>query len=344
MRRQTETRIASNLTRRLAVIGAAVHLGAVPVWAQQTERRSPAPAVSGGAAATRSLGMAGPRPTQSERRQFLIELERMGWHAQLSEMPSAFVQRPDGHVDAVRVRPAAAAGDVDGDGRVEWVVAYYFQSDDPTGIRALDDVERRKEPPAPEVRTDDRARIVIFKRDGGGRWRFHWRSPGLGHAFRTSEYNVQEVQDGLDTVGNLRPALALVDVDGDQTLEIAYQCASATGEGGNLPGVYRHTGGRWVSVAPQADRFTLLDLDHDGRLEVVTGSRFVGAGGGDDDVPRAWRWNGRQYQEASSSFPAFYAGLVARYQQYVKRHEKDGPSFNREMWDRAILKAGSLAG
>jgi phytoene dehydrogenase-like protein len=99
-----------------------------------------------------------------------------------------------------------------------------------------------------------------------------------------------------------------------------------------------------VAVAPQADRFSMRDLDGDRRLEVVTGSPYVGFGTGDDDVPRVWRWNGRQYQEASSEFPAFYRQLAARYAAYIRRMEVQREEFRRSAWQRALQKATSLAG
>lgn len=181
-------------------------------------------------------------------------------------------------------------------------------------------------------------------RRSGGHWRADWRSPGLGYEFCEPSFNRWEVENGLDRLENLRVPLSLIDVDGDGRLEIAYHCRGEAPMQGAMPGIYRYDGQRWVAIAPQGDRFSLQDVDRDGRLEVITGSRRIGQGMGDDDVPRVWRWNGRQYQDTSREFPRFYADLAARYTAYVQQMEERGVDFNREVWERAIQKASSLSG
>jgi hypothetical protein len=271
--------------------------------------------------------------TRDELLQFHNAIVDKGWRG----ASIAFV--PTGYVRAASLQPdgnhfATLYGDIDGDQRPEWVVGYNFPPEE-------DDSPMEARTPAFQQH-DDRARIVVFKKEAG-RWRVSWRSPGLGAEFHTPEYNLQEVNKGLDRIETLRLPLCLLDIDGDGRLEIAYYCWSVAKDVGALPGVYRQDAGRWVSVAPQADRFSLRDLDGDGKLEVVTGSRYVGYGMGDDDVPRVWRWNGRQYQDASGEFPGFYADLVARYRSYVQRVQAGGESLNKTVWDRAIQKAVSLS-
>ena len=285
------------------------------------------------------------QPTEEERIQFHNEMERNGWQGAVPAVIPTSYTHVKGYVSAASYQFATLYGDVDGDNRPEWVAGYYFSAkstsaaDPKSGGRASDADTN----PAAALR-DDRARIVVFDREGNGPWRVEWRSPGLGFEFHVPEFNITEVQSNLERLENLRPPLSLVDIDGDRRLEIVYNCWSASELMGALPGVYRHEGNRWLSVAPQADRFSLQDVDDDGKLELITGSPYVGYGMGDDDVPRVWRWNGRQYQEASSEFPQFYADLASRYTAYVKDMESRREPFKRPVWERAIQKAMSLAG
>jgi hypothetical protein len=259
--------------------------------------------------------------------QFHNEMKRNGWASfQIAVIPIGY-ERDNGMIHEGAGQFATLHGDVDGDGRPEWVVGCDHVS--ASGSTSSQ---------------DDQARIVIFKKDGAGRWRLLWRSPGLGEKFGVPRFNIEEVEKDLDQVENLCLPLALLNVNGDDRLEILYYCWSESEAVGALPGIYRYEGNRWVNVAPQSDRFSVLDLDGDGKLEVVTGSRRIGYGMGDDDVPRVWRWNGRQYEEASREFPQFYATLAARYSQYVRRMQVNGEPFQRAIWDRAIQKANSLKG
>jgi hypothetical protein len=270
--------------------------------------------------------------------QFHNELERSGWHgATLAMVPSAYV-RESGKVRGVGAQFATLFGDVDGDGKGEWVVGCYLP------VRELAPGESASTDMMKNAPRDNRAHLAMFKNDGAGHWRLEWFSPGLGYEFRDPDYNVREVENGLDNLENLRPPLSLVDINNDHHMEIAYLCWSEAPTIGGLPGVYRFGGKRWVNVAPQADRFSLRDLRRDGKLEVVTGTRYIGYGSGDDDVPRVWRWNGRQYEEASTEYPQFYAELARRYRAYVQKMESTGEKFERTVWERAIKKAVSLAG
>jgi hypothetical protein len=280
--------------------------------------------------------------TAEEMNQFHNELNRHGWQGAAVAAVAAGYAKENGVVQETGIQRATLYGDVDGDGQPEWVVGCNF----PTRSRETAPVGPPEPGRSPGRPRDDRARIVIFKKDAAdraGRWHLHWCSPGLGYEFHSPEFNMKEVEQGLDRIENLRLPLSLLDVDGDRRLEIVYQCWSESPEVGGLPGIYRFDSGRWVTVTPQADRFSVRDLDGDGRLEVITGSRCVGYGMGDDDVPRVWRWKGRQYQEASRDFPRFYADLVSRYAAYVRRMEAYGARFNRVAWERAIQKATSLA-
>jgi len=273
-------------------------------------------------------------PTPEERLQFHAELKEQGWPVVMyAPVPTAYgVEK--GRVIPVQTRFATLYGDLDGDRQPEWVVGCYFH---PLTVPEPREVGM-------QTGMEQRARIVVFKKDAEGRWRFRWRSPGLGYEFRVPLFNLQEVEHGLDLKENLRLPLSLVDVDRDGKLDIAYHAWSEAAGGGGLPGVYRCEGGRFLSVAPQADRFSLLDLNRDGKLEVITGSPYVGYGAGDDDVPRVWRWNGRRYQEASVDFPGYYVNLLDRYRKFVRQREKQGLSYPRTVWERAIQKASNLSG
>lgn len=284
-------------------------------------------------------------PSRDEMRQFYAELKHEGWEgAQIAAIYTGY-SRGETSVKTVGSQFATLYGDLDGDHRPEWVVGCYFPS-------------RSKPTPDPQTMMggtmgsrggmvtlrDDRTRIVVFKRANNEPWRIDWVSPGLGYEFHAPDYNLQEVAEGLDQQDNLRLPLSLVDVDGDGRPELVYQCWSESAVVGAMPGVFRFDSTRWVNVAPQADRFSLQDLDHDGKIEVLTGSRFVGYGSGDDDVPRVWRWSGRQYQEASTGYAAYYKELAAKYKRVLARKEQKGESFDRAAWERAIRKAASLAG
>ncbi len=274
--------------------------------------------------------------SRDELIQFHNELERAGWRgASLALVPSGYV-REGGKVRGVGAQFATLYGDVDGDGRPEWVIGCYLSLHGPAPV---DDSGVLRGNPR-----DDRAHLAVFKGDGAGHWRLSWFSPGLGYEFREPDFNVREVENGLDTLDSLRPPLSLVDIANDRRMEIAYICWSEAPAIGGLPGVYRFDGRRWGNIAPQADRFSLRDLRRDGKLEVVTASRYIGYGSGDDDVPRVWRWNGRKYEEASSEYPQFYADLTRRYRAYVQKMESSGEKFERTVWERAIRKASSLAG
>lgn len=285
-------------------------------------------------------------PSRDEMRQFYAELKREGREgAQIAAIYTGYA-RADTGIKTTGSQFATLYGDLDGDHRPEWIVGCYFPSHstptpDPQSMMGGTMGGRG----GMVTLRDDRARIVIFKRVNNNEpWRIDWISPGLGYEFHAPNYNLQEVAEGLDQQENLRLPLSLVDVDADNRLELAYQCWSESEVVGAMPGVFRFDGARWVSVAPQADRFSLQDLDHDGKIEVVTGSRFVGYGSGDDDVPRVWRWSGRQYQESSTGFTAFYGDLAAKYRKAMARKEQKGEVFDRAAWERAIRKAASLAG
>lgn len=285
-------------------------------------------------------------PGKEEMQQFYAEFAAHGWKdVVIPVVPSNYAQQGTELVGSDQ-RKSTLYGDVDGDGHPDWVVACYVATEP---VMTSDPQDSMSGMPggsggaAVPIR-DDRARLGVFTRDGAGRWKLRWKSPGLGYEFRPPKYNLWEVSKGLDQPENLRPCISLVDVDGDRCLEIVYHCWSQTDSVGGLPGVLRHDGSRWVSVAPQADRFSLQDVNHDGRLEVITASPFVGFGSGDDDVPRVWRWNGRQYQEASSEFPMFYKELASRYEAFIRRMQTRGEEFKKSAWERALQKAASLAG
>jgi hypothetical protein len=282
----------------------------------------------------------------AEKEQFFNEVSRAGWDQPTMAMMDTGYAVSSGRHQSLGLQFATLFGDLDGDKRGEWVVGYYVSSrasgmsgDDGVGKEPVAGGDNR----APEPR-DDRFRIAVFKQNPEGDWKAMWRSPGLGYELTSPEYNLNEVAGGLDSIESIRPPLSLVDIDKDGRLEIVFYCRSESRSLGALPGVYRFNGQRWVSIAPQADRFSLRDLDNDGKLEIVAGSREIGTGTGDDDVPRVWRWDGRAYREASADFPKYYAGLVQRYREYVKRMEASGARYNQSAWQRAITKANSLAG
>jgi hypothetical protein len=271
---------------------------------------------------------------------FQSELKRQGWEdAQIAIIHSGY-SRSGGTVKPTGSQFATLFADLDGDHRAEWIVGCYVPSKaapvpDPgmTGMTGRGGMIKLR---------DDRARVAVFKKREDG-WRLEWISPGLGFEFHAPEHNLQEVVEGLSAFEHLGLPLSLSDVDADGRLEIVYHCWSESDAVGALPGIYRFDGNRWVNTAPQADRFTLRDVDGDGKQEVITGTRFIGFGSGDDDVPRVWRWSGRQFQEASADFPQFYADLANRYRSYVSRKEGKGESFDRPAWERAIRKVTSLA-
>ena len=283
-------------------------------------------------------------PSRDEMRQFYAELKREGWEsAQIAAIPTGYTKTDIG-LRTTGTHFATLYGDLDGDQRPEWVVGCYLPS------RSGSDADPQSAMPgmmpvvgAPGRTRDDRARVAVFKRNSEG-WRLNWLSPGLGYEFHAPDYNLQEVNAGLEQIETLSLPLALVDVDHDGRPEIAYQCWSEAPTIGALPGIYRYDGTRWVGIAPQADRFSVQDVDRDGKMEVVTGSRYVGYGTGDDDVPHVWRWNGRRYQEASADFPTFFSALATRYRKLVSRKEQKGEAFDKAAWDRAIRKAVSLSG
>jgi hypothetical protein len=268
-------------------------------------------------------------PSAKEMAQFYAELRRQpGWfEVQIATVPTGYLLT--GHtIVEVGTQFATYFGDVDGDRQSEWVVGCYVGIEDAANAMAQ----------------DGRARVAVFDQDAEGIWRATWRSPGLGFEFAEPVYNAEEVATGLDELEHLLLPLSLTDIDGDRRLEIAFHCRSALESVGGLPGVYRLDGRRWVSVAPQADRFSLRDVDGDKKLEAVTGTRRIGHGTGDDDVPRVWRWKDRQFREASGEFPRFYADLSLRYSDFLKRKLARGENVNRAAWERAIQKAASLSG
>jgi hypothetical protein len=324
-------RYRDHVTLFAGLAAAAVLAGGSPIPAAPPRGEAPTLAVT----APGSLAQAARfrRPGAEEMKQFYAEFWRKGWrNTIIPSLPTEY---------GTQSGSAEAAGSRDG--QPEWVVGCYLSPE------AL----AEEAPAGPGVRPaglaagepdDDRARLVIFKRDASGLWRVHWRSPGLGYEFRVPRFNLWEVRNQLDQPAGLRPPIALVDIDADGSLEISYHCWSEVEAVGGLPGVYRFDGARWVSIAPQADRFSLRDVDGDRKLEVITGSPYVGFGSGDDDVPRVWRWNGRQYQEASSEFRQYYRDLAARYDAYIRRMEARREEFKKPMWERALQKAASLAG
>jgi len=269
------------------------------------------------------------RPSPGEMAQFYGDLRKQpGWQdVQIATVPTGYLLTGQTIIE-LGTQFATFFGDVDGDRKAEWVVGCYVAIEDTSNLMAL----------------DGRARVAVFKQDPAGVWRAVWRSPGVGFEFAAPVYNAEEVATGLDDLSNLLLPLSLTDIDADGRLDIALHCRSALESVGGLPGVYRHDNGRWVSVAPQADRFSLRDVDGDKKLEVVTGSRRIGHGSGDDDVPRVWRWKDRQFREASSEFPRFYAELSTRYSEFLKAKLARGEAVNRTAWERAIQKAASLAG
>jgi len=231
-----------------------------------------------------------------------------------------------GRIVVTRRHFAILSGDVDADaqGSPELVVGCYFPST-----------------PSEGGTQDDRARIVVFKRVGRI-WVKEWTSPGLGYEFDRPRYNIEEVEQGLESLASLAPPVQLVKILGDRQYSIAYFAWSKSAQVGGLPGIYRYSGGRWHNVAPQADRFSIRDLDGDGEIQVVAGTRYVGFGSGDDDVPRVYRWDGRRFEEASSRFPRFYRDLAEAYRHHVRELEERHQLFARDVWERAIRKADSF--
>lgn len=272
--------------------------------------------------------------------QFYAEFRRNDLEAaQIATLPMSYAQGPR-RLEPVNYQWATFLGDTNGDRQPDWVVGFY-----------LPPRPREKVPPPPAgpamgsgiPALDERARLAVFQQDAEKRWRLTWTSPGLGMTFDVPRYNLLEVEDGLAAPDSVLPPLSLSDVDGDRRLEIVYHCRSQSHEVQSLPGIFRFDGTRWANVAPQADRFSVKDLNGDGKPELVTGSRYVGYGNGDDDVPRVWRWTGRYFREASAEFPAFYRDLASRYASYVRLMEARGLNINRVVWQRAIQKAASLS-
>jgi hypothetical protein len=268
------------------------------------------------------------RPSGEEMSLFYALLRKKGGQdVQIATVPTGYRQSA-GSVVEIGAQFATFYGDVDGDRRGDWILGCYF----PT----------RPVSTADPLALDNRARIAVFTQGQEG-WQL-WLSTGLGYEFSEPQFNREEVEKGLDDLKNLLLPIALVDVDADGRMEVTYHCRSHSAALGGLPGIYRREGDRWLSVAPQADRFSLQDLDGDRKLEVITGSRRIGHGNGDDDVPRVWRWRDRQFREASGDYPQFYAGLAGRYNDFVKRKEAAGEAFDRMIWERAIQKATLLSG
>jgi hypothetical protein len=265
-------------------------------------------------------------PGASDIRAMLAQLPPGTIQAQI---PMAYRLEPDRKVATAQYAFAYFSGDVDGDGEAEYVMGCYF-SDAATGGAA-----------------DDRARLAVFKAQGTSKgkrtWHLTWTSPGLGHEFDLPRYNAREVEEGLEQVEAVQPPIQLVRLEPGGPLAIAYFAWSRSAQVGGLPGIYRFTGGRWRNVGPQADRLNIADLDGDGRPEVIAGTRFVGYGFGDDDVPRVFRWDGQQFAEASSDFPQYYARLLVLYRNHLHRLEETQQVFARDVWERAIRKAETLA-
>lgn len=322
------------LARTLKVWRTVPVLAGLALPALAAPARVPAPAPSRTPAPRRTLSPLEQahfrRPERETMEHLYAELRAVpGFEeAQIATVPTSYVQSGSA-VFPVGAQFATFYGDVDGDQEGEWVIGCYVPVPEPSAANPLTG--------------DDRARIAVFDKDPKGRWKV-WTSPGLGHDFSEPVFNLEEVSQGLDSLRNLMLPLALVDVDGDRRLDIAYHCHSQAAGVGGLPGIYRWDARRWVSIAPQADRFSLQDLDGDKKLEVVTGSRRVGHGTGEDDVPRVWRWKGAQYREASTEFPRYYAELASRYTECVKRMERSGEAFNRAAWEKAIQRANLLSG
>ena len=154
------------------------------------------------------------RASDAEWEAIRRELEEKGWsggqvaHIATSFQPVGTELRPFG------MQEATLFGDVDGDGRPEWVIGLYYPPDTLGGLHAVTPLAPASGRTATSGQ-DDRARIVILRPEKGGRCRGVWRSPGLGYRFGPAVYNLQEVNQDLDSADSLRLPLALTDVDGD---------------------------------------------------------------------------------------------------------------------------------
>ena len=283
---------------------------------------APAPAAVAADSASRTVRAPFVRVGRDEFRKVTAQLPP---GASIAILPSQYTLS-DGKVQATGHRFAMMRGDVDGDKRAELVCAAYY-------------------PPAPVMPSsfrDDRARIVVFKREKD-EWVRSYTSPGLGFEFTAATHNLEEVERGLAPLDATPLPLNFVDVDRDGSREVAFYAASQDPDaGGLLPGIYRWTNARWVNLAPTGQRFGVRDLNGDGTLEVVVGSRYVGYGMGDDDVPRVYHWTGRKYEEASTQYPSFYADLARRYRTHVEGMSRRGETYPQQAWERAIQKAQSL--
>ena len=282
------------------------------------------------------------RLSNGERR----EIERLlPPGATIARMPLSYVRKGDRiYADINNIAAASLFGDVDGDGKNEFVVGCLFKSQEPPSGLAPGTPVAPGAMMKSDLPRDDRARLVVFKRGSTGHWTRFWTSPGLGYKFDIPKHNIDEIGQGIETLADLRTPISLADVDGDGALEIVYYAWSEDEERlGALPGIYRWDGSRWGNIAPQGDRFSVRDLDQDGKLEVLIGSRYVGYSTGNDDVPRVYRWNGRRYNEASAEFPGYFADLARRYKRAIEQFEAHGEDYEKTLWDRAIQQAENRA-
>lgn len=239
-------------------------------------------------------------PEKADMRALLPE------DAEIAEIPESYTVA-DGEVVPQNLRPAILPISLP-DGRSGVVVGYYQPVEYPFLIR---ESELGQEPRKIPVIPNTRCHLSVFVRDGEA-WKELWSASPWGKTFDVLGSQCREVAAGSLPAESLLPPVSLMDLTGSGTPELIASVTVSPNIAvtGYLVAVFSFSPqvGRQVFRA-DTRRLQVVDLDDDGKMEIVTA---VPGGGPGPDLADVWRWTGDKFEKDNYGFPAFYAQEAER--------------------------------
>lgn len=239
-------------------------------------------------------------PEKADMRALLPE------DAEIAEIPGSYTVE-NGEVVPQNFGPAILPITLP-DGRAGVVVGYYQPVEYPFLIR---ESEPGQEPRKIPVIPNTRCHLSVFVKDGEA-WKEVWSARPWGKTFDVLGGQCREVAAGSLPAESLLPPVSLMDLTGSGTPEliVSVTVSPNIAIGGYLVAVFSFAPqlGRQVFTA-DIRRLQVVDLDDDGKMEIVT----VESGGWiADGLADVWRWTGSEFKKDNYGFPEFYVAEAER--------------------------------